>query len=193
MRGFKDEMLAFKDEMLVFKDEMREFKDEMLAFKDEMRGFKDECEKDRKRMDLAWGNLANRLGTILEDIAAPNIERLALEEFGLGSVSDFFVRARRTSRIGPQRQREFDVICAGPTKVIYAEMKSSPDVDSINKLQQKLQELTDFFPEYSGLELIGVYASWSLNQKLRTTIGTVGLFGVAMGSETMGIVARPFT
>lgn len=191
MRLFKDEMLAFKEEMRAFKEEMRAFKEEMREFKDEMLLFKQKSEDDRKRIDRDWGRLANKLGTILEDIAAPNVERLALEQFQFGTIRDFFVRARRSSRRGLDRQSEFDVICAGPTKLIYAEMKSTPDLESVGKLRLKLQELSDFFPEYSGLEFIGIYASWSLDAKLRSIISSAGLYGLAMGSQTMEIVARP--
>ncbi len=63
------EFKAFKDEMKAFKDEMKVFKDEMKAFKDEMKVFKDE-------MNKKWGDLANRLGTITEDIFAPGIPYL---------------------------------------------------------------------------------------------------------------------
>ncbi|MGC8718490.1 MAG: hypothetical protein ACP5TY_00590, partial [Thermodesulforhabdaceae bacterium] len=40
--------------------------EEMLAFKDEMRAFKDEINKK-------WGELANTLGRLAEDIVAPGI------------------------------------------------------------------------------------------------------------------------
>ena len=46
---------------------------EMQDFKDEMRTFKDEAESDRKRMNKQWGELANKVGTAVEDIVAPNI------------------------------------------------------------------------------------------------------------------------
>lgn len=144
-------------------------------------------------MGREWGKLANKLGTVLEDITAPNIERFALEEFGFPSVRDLFVRAKRTSSSGPERQGEFDVICTGPGKVVYAEMKSSPSLRSVAKFKAKLGEFFDFFPEYRSCGLVGVYASWSLEKPLRLAISAAGLYGVTMADDTMEIVARPET
>lgn len=46
------------------------FEEEMRAFKDEMRTFKDNVEKDIKRINKQRGELANKMGTIVEDIVA---------------------------------------------------------------------------------------------------------------------------
>lgn len=207
LREFKDEMRNFKNEMLEFKDEMREFKDEMLEFKDEMHAFKGEMSDfknemleykreslaERKRMNKQWGDLANKLGTIVEDIAAPNVVRLATEEFGIDPLQDILIRARRTSRIHPDGRTEFDVICAGPGKILLAEMKSTPTHAAIDGFRDKLDRFWEFFPEYQGRELIGIFASWSLEDDIRKAIRSHGLYGLAMGEETMEIVVRPDT
>jgi hypothetical protein len=142
-------------------------------------------------MNRQWGALANKLGTIVEDIAAPNIRRLAVEEFGMRSISDFYVRATRRSRSGRVRQAEFDVICAGDDTVIFGEMKSTATIESIEKFQNQVAEFWDFFPEYVGLKLIAIYASWSLDEKLCSEISKRGMYGMAMGPMTMEIVVRP--
>ncbi|HEC97425.1 MAG TPA: hypothetical protein ENI58_04615, partial [Nitrospirae bacterium] len=64
-------------EMREFKDEMREFKDEMREFKDEMGEFKDRTEKMLSAQNKRWGEIANKMGTVVEDIVAPNIPRIA--------------------------------------------------------------------------------------------------------------------
>lgn len=205
MRVFKEEMLLFKEEMLLFKDEMSGFKDEMLFFKDEMSSFKNEThaivlridrsleegKRERKEFKRAWGDLANKLGTILEDIAAPNIQRLAVAEFEFRRVDDVMIRATRVNRVTHRSRQEFDVICACPERVIYAEMKSTPGLESLQKMQVKLQDFFQYFPEYQGRQLIGIYCSWSFDEKMRNAISEAHLYGVAMGEETMVIVVRP--
>jgi len=52
--------------LLALSKDMRELKKEMSEFKDEMREFREESERDRKRMNKAWGDLANKLGTTVE-------------------------------------------------------------------------------------------------------------------------------
>jgi len=177
--------------LLALSKEMREFKDEMREFKDEMREFKDESERDRKRMNKAWGDLANKLGTTVEDIVAPNIPRLAREEFGMESAVDLLVRGRRVSRVGKKREKEYDIVCAGSGKVIVVEVKSTPDKGQIPDFIASLSEFGDFYPEYNELERIGLFASWSLPESICDGLRKAGLYGLAMGDETMEIVVRP--
>lgn len=191
LSDFADEMSEFKEEMSEFKDEMSDFKDEMSDFKDEMADSTRRAEVDRRSMNKAWGDLANKLGTIIEDVVAPNIRRLALTDFGFESVRDMIVCGERSSRRGPDRQREYDVVCAGPRRVIVAESKSSPHLEQIGLFKKSLEEFFDFYPEYDGLDLIGIFSSWALPPKICAEIAAHGLYGIAMGDETMDIVARP--
>ncbi|MGC9450967.1 MAG: hypothetical protein ACP5I4_05915 [Oceanipulchritudo sp.] len=164
-----------------------EMKEDTRRMKEDTRRMKE----DTRRMKKAWGDLANKMGTVVEDIVAPNIPRLALEEFDFDEVEDFAVRPRRTSRRGARRQTEFDVVCSGPGKVIFVEVKSTSDLEKIKATAGRMREFFDFFPEYEGKELIGAFASWSIDAKLLSAISEAGLYGIAMGDETMKIVARP--
>ncbi|MBI3599859.1 MAG: hypothetical protein HY097_04360 [Nitrospinae bacterium] len=130
MREFKDEMREFKDEMREFKDEMGEFKDEMGEFKDEMREFKNEAEKDRKRMNKQWGELANKLGTLVEDIAAPSIPRIAEERFKV-EIEYLAVRVKK-KKIEGLPEKEWDAIAVSSDTVFSNYTKTTlraKDVD----------------------------------------------------------------
>ena len=61
---------------------LRRLKASVEAFKEEMRVFKDEVNEDRKRMNKMWGEFANKMGTLVEDIVAPNIPGIAKRYFG---------------------------------------------------------------------------------------------------------------
>ena len=165
-----------------------------IAMKEDTRRMKEDTRRmkeDTRRMQKAWGDLANKMGTVAEDVVAPNIPRLAIEEFGFAEVEDMMPRARRTSRRGEKRYREFDIVCAGPGKVILVEVKSTPTLEKIQEVPGRLEEFFDFFPEYEGRELIGVFASWSIDKSLLPAISKAGLYGIAMGEDTMDVVARP--
>jgi hypothetical protein len=148
-------------------------------------------QEDTRRMKEAWGDLANKMGTVAEDVVAPNIPRLAVEEFGFSEVEDLQERARRTSRRGDKRRTEYDVVCAGPGKVVVVEVKSTPTLEKIREVPGRLAEFFDFFPEYEGRELVGVFASWAIAPALLPAISEAGLYGIAMGEDTMDVVARP--
>ena len=128
MRGFKDEMRGFKDEMREFKDEMKEFKDEMKEFKDEMR-------EDRRNMNKKWGEIVNKMGTLVEDIIAPNIPRIAREYFKCEDMEFFGLRVTKRNSKDKSKSREFDIIAVCGDTVIINETKSSPRVDYINLFQ----------------------------------------------------------
>ena len=83
MKDFKDEMKDFKDEMKDFKDEMKDFKDEMKDFKDGTLTWRQEIDVERKRMNKQWGEIANKMGTMIEDLVNPSIEGVIFDRFGL--------------------------------------------------------------------------------------------------------------
>jgi len=76
-------------------------------------------------------------------------------------------------------------------RVVLCEVKTSAKVAQIKAFAESLKDFFDFFPEYDGRELIPVFCSWSLDDKVRRRISELKLYGVAMGDETMEIVARP--
>jgi hypothetical protein len=168
-----------------------QMKEDTRRMQEDTRRMKEQMERDNRQMKKTWGDLANKMGTVAEDVVAPNIPRLAVEEFGMVEVEDFQCRARRTSRRGEKRKREYDIVCAGPDKVIVVEVKSTPTLEKIREVPARLQEFFDFFPEYEGRELIGVFASWSIDDALLPAISAAGLYGIAMGEDTMDVVARP--
>ena len=169
------------------KEDTRRMKEDTRRMKEDTRRMKE----DTLAMKKAWGDLANKMGSVAEDVVAPNIPRLAVEEFGLGEVEDLMVRARRSSRRGEKRQTEWDIVCSGPNKIVVVEVKSTPTKEKIREVPERLASFFDFFPEYEGRSLIGVFASWSIPSEFLPEISQCGLYGIAMGEETMDVVARP--
>ncbi|MEP9410315.1 MAG: hypothetical protein HRF42_02755 [Candidatus Brocadia sp.] len=65
--------------------ELGEFKNEMINFKEEMNSFKEEMRRLTRDMNIRWGEMAKKMGTITEDLVAPSIPRVIKEEFGMES------------------------------------------------------------------------------------------------------------
>jgi len=164
MLEFKDEMLEFKDEMLEFKDEMREFKDEMLEFKDEMREFKDESRETHRKMNRQWGGLANRLGTLVEDIVAPAVRPAIRKYFGC-EVTDFMTR-RECTNPKLSLAGEFDVIAVSDDRVFLVEVKSSPDKRYLRRFLAKTEVFRKLFPEYDDKHLTLIFASLRFDENI---------------------------
>ncbi len=155
MRAFKEEMRAFKDEMLAFKEEMRAFKDEMLAFKEEMRAFREEVRQDRRQMNKQWGELARKMGTLVEDIVAPAARPVIRQYFGCEPA----FKARNVLRRMDGRDYEVDVLVACPHEVFVIEVRSTPKPEHVDEFIEKAGEFFAFFPEYRGRRLVLVLAS----------------------------------
>jgi hypothetical protein len=198
MLAFKDEMRGFKDEMLAFKDEMRGFKDEMLAFKDEMRGFKDEVRQDivgmqqwRIQSQKQWGELAQKLGTFVEDIVAPNIPRVGRELFGLNGQPEELLSAARL-RVwhphDPARMREFDYIYATRKGWIVVESKNDPKLKDIDIFREMLAEVNEFFPKYASLRLYPVFASLSLPDHVVKYCTRHRIYAMGLAADTMQVL-----
>ena len=184
-REAEERFVRFQDEMRAFKDEMGVFKDEMGAFKDEMGEFKDEMRHARREMDKKWGALANKMGTIIEDILAPNLRRLAREHFGFAMIEDFMIRRSRRHPGEPRGEGEFDTLVVGPAAVILGEAKSSPTAEHADELSAKVASFFTFFPEYEGRRLIPVLGSWAIPEGVVGRLTKHRIYAMQMGEETM--------
>ncbi len=190
IRKLSQEMSEFKDEMKDFKDEMSDFKNEMTDFKDEMSSFKRESEADRKRMNKQWGDLANKMGTIVEDIVVPNIAGVALKYFHCSDVDDLMVRRFKRSRTDKSKKREFDVIAVCDDKVIFNETKATPRISYIDSFSEFIDsgEFFEYFPEYKEKEIIPVFSSLYIRDDIVDYITKKGIYAMAMRDDTMDIL-----
>mgnify|MGYP000163889520 CR=1 FL=1 len=176
-------------EMREFKDEMREFKDEMREFKDEMGEFKDRTEKMLSAQNKRWGEIANKMGTVVEDIVAPNIPRIAREHFGCKEIDFFAVRVEKRDK-KRSITREFDVIAVCDKKVILNETKSTARQSYLDEFVEfvKAGEFFSYFPEYKGMKLIPVFSSLYLSDSVVTYLSKNKIYAMAMKGDTMDIL-----
>ena len=134
--------------------EMLEFKDEMRAFKDEMREFKDV-------MNKRWGDLANKMGTLVEDIFIPSFDIMLKRYFGV-------TPKRTSSRMklrNENREIELDIIGFTEDRAFIVEVKSSPDRQGyIDDFIEKLKVLPEFLPEIESYEVVPIYAGLTMSE-----------------------------
>ncbi|MCF8038931.1 MAG: hypothetical protein K9K79_06405 [Desulfohalobiaceae bacterium] len=185
-----NEMRGFKDEMREFKDEMREFKDEMRGFKDEMREYKDWSKKQIVTMNRQWGDLANKLGTVVEDFVAPNLPRIARDYFGCDEVDYLAIRVKKRSVTDRSKRREFDAIAVCGETFVLNETKSSPEIRDAEKLSEFLdsKELFDYFPEYTEYRICPIFSSLYLDDALVSYLTKKGIYALTMKDDTMELV-----
>ena len=184
----KKEMKAFAEEaerdrkkrdaeMKDFKDEMRGFKDEMKDFKDEMRGFKDEMKDDHKRMNKQWGELSNKLGTIVEDLIAPAVRPVVKKYFD-EDIVDFSLNRKKHDK-SINLRGEFDVIAASETTVYLVEVKATFREEYLDRFTGNIEKFKKLFPEFNNLKLVPIFASIRFDDELFPKITQYGFYALA--------------
>ncbi len=179
MRLFRDEMLVFKDEMHAFKDEMKVFKDECQHSK-EMRTFKNE-------MNRRWGELANKMGTLVEDIVYPGLPFALKRRFDL----EVDVVTHNMSAKDPETgsKQEFDVIATCGDWGFVVDVKSTYKFahleDFIERILPKAGRLISLL---EGKRLQGIIASLSLGEDVINAATKRGVLAMTMSGDYMDIV-----
>jgi hypothetical protein len=182
MKAFKDEMKVFKDEMLAFKDEMKMFKDEMIAFKnevkvfkDEMAKFKDTVEKEVKRINKQWGELANKMGTLVEDIVFPATRPVLKRYFNC----DPEILMMNVKRKKGALREEFDIVAVCEDKVFLIEVKSTLRTEHAREMKEKMKRFRELFSEYQEKELYPILASLRIEEEVLSKLTKEKIYGMA--------------
>ena len=155
------------------------------AAEERMTRFEQDMRDSKREMDKKWGDLANKLGTIVEDILAPNVQRLAREHFRFESILDSMIRRTRRCPDRLEIVSEFDVIVVGLAAVILGEAKSTPSLEYVDAFHGKVQTFFEFFPEYRGKRLIAIFGSWAIPDTLVDRLTAHGIYAMRMGTDTM--------
>ena len=180
----RDSQMRTEAELREFKEEMRVFKNEMSGFKDEMRDYKEENRQQIREMNIKWGEMARKLGTITEDLVAPSIPRIIKEEYGL-EVTDLMVR--RKKRLMDGRSKEYDAIAVAGEHVFVDETKSTLDSEDVKDFVKDIQEFRDFFPEYEKNKVVGILASLYVDEGALKYAEKSGFLVLAVGEALMEI------
>ena len=167
---------------------LRRMEEDTRALKEEMSDFKEEMRQDRKAMNKRWGELANRLGTIAEDIAAPNVRTMAQTYFGCQEVDGYAVRVERRSKADRKRITEFDVVLVCDNYLFINETKANPQTEYVQVFAEKLRDIFDFFPEHTGKSVVAIFSSLSLSETLVCQLTEQKIYAMALGGETMELL-----
>ena len=145
-------------------------------FQDEMKEFKIEINKK-------WGELANRLGTLAEDIFGPGIPYL-LKNLGFETKGYFF-----DFKVGPEgRRRQYDVLIFaeakdGKEKVFMVEVKNQGRSENFDQIKSLLDALPVLYPAVKGRDIIPVLAAFRFGDGVKTYASKRGVLLVRMGGE----------
>lgn len=170
--------------------EMKEFKGEMQDFKTEMSMFKTTVEQENRAINKRWAELAYKMGTIVEDIVAPNISWVAKTYFQAEVIEDFMLRRKKTKSSDRSIQKEFDIIAVFNGRVILNETKATLRQEYIADFVDFVQkgEFFDYFPEFKDKKLIPIFSSLYIPDNIVKQLTKQKIFVMALRDETMDLL-----
>ena len=151
---------------------------------------REQAARERKEMNQRWGELANSMGTVVEDIVAPSIRRLAHKVFDCGEQRYFSTRMSVNRSDDPSRKREFDALYVGARAVLLNQTKSTPRTDDAREFVQFLEsgEFALYFPQLRELSIVPAFSSLSIPEDMVRYLTRRGIYAVAMGDEAMQVL-----
>ena len=179
------ELRAFKEEVRL---DTQAFKDEMRAFKDEMRAFKEEGREQNREMNRRWGELANKMGTMVEDLVAPSLPRI-IQELLDQDVIDLMVRWKR--KLADGRVREYDAVAITAELICLNSTKSTLRSTDVDQFVEEIDYFREFFPEYRDHPVVGILASLAVEESVLNYAEKQGFVVLAVGDQVMEVKNRP--
>lgn len=175
-------------ELRDFKGEVRDFKDEMRAFKDEMQAFKEEGRRENREMNRQWGEIANRLGTVVEDLVVPSLSRIIRNALGRETIH---LSQRHRRKLPDGRRFEFDAIAVTEDLVVLNSTKSNLQSADVDRFVEEIELFRTAFPEYEDKPVVGVLASLAVDESVLKYAEKAGFLVLATGDEIMEVQNRP--
>ena len=156
----------------------------------EMKDFKNEMKIDTKYLKRELGELSKKMGTMVEDMVAPNIRFIGEKYFSCkkSDCERFTVRVYQRHSEDKSRVEEFDVIAVYPDKIILNETKSKPRTEHPQEFLEKVEKFFKYFPEYKGKKIIPVYASLDIPENILSDLTKKKIYAMGMKEDTMDLL-----
>lgn len=145
----------------------------------------EKAEKERRDFNKRMAELSDSMGTLVEDMVAPNGERIAGQIFPDDPVQFELQRLRR--RKGGESM-ELDLVVVGSRHAMVVEAKRTIRPEDPDAFLEKLKRFKEFFPEYSAHQIIPVMASINIEPSIISNLNTRKVYGLAFGDETFELI-----
>lgn len=170
---------------LVYQSRLTEMKIKQLA--EEMIDFKDEMRASKKEMDKKWGELAKKMGTLIEDIFIPSLD-LTIEKYFNVTPYDVMPR-RKVRKNGKSKTMEIDILALADNQAFVVEVKASPNrLEYVYDFIEKLQTIPDFIPEIKNYKVIPIYAALDMEESTINLLTKNNIYAMILRGDILEIV-----
>ncbi|MDM7273569.1 hypothetical protein [Sulfurihydrogenibium azorense] len=168
----------------------KERKEWLKKLEEEKRVWEEKFEKEKEIANKRWAEISDRLGTLVEDIVAPNIRTIAQKYFSCVDVEFEGIRVKKQNTIDKSKRREFDFIVVCEEVVVLNETKSKPRAEDVIKFAEFIssKKFFEYFPEYKNKKLIPVFSSIYLSEDIVNLLTKNGIYALAFKGSEMDLL-----
>jgi hypothetical protein len=133
------------------------------------------------------GELSNRMGTLVEDIVAPDMLRILRQVANIPEEVEGIINVRQREFYnskelnGHPSVMEFDAMARCGDYALINETKTTLRPEQVKEFLAKLDLARDYFPQLVGKQIIGAVASLRIDSSLMTHASRQGLLVLALG------------
>ncbi len=172
MQEDREERISKMDK---FQLEMQKDREESKKYRKKMRKDTEDMKKDTKNMKKQWGELANKMGTLIEDIIMPGMPSTLKKYFG--AQLNFSGTHIKKYLKELDLKGEFDIVATDEDRVYVADVKSSPDKKKIDDFKKKvIPRFRKLFPEYDSKTLIPIMGSVRFDDDIISYASKEGIY-----------------
>lgn len=142
----------------------------------------EEMRAEARKAQRRWGEIANKMGTLVADIVAPGLPTVFQQVFGLERIDASAMQVRRRHRTKRGWEREFDSVVMAGDILLVTETKSTLRPANIKSFLRALGEIREFLPDADGRHVVGALASLSVHPSLVTAGERQGLLMFGLGT-----------
>ena len=153
----------------------------------EMRAYKEESRAERREMNRQWGELANKLGTMVEDLVYPSLQRVLRETFGHDFDSIF---ARIWHRLPDGRSKEFDAYAISADLAVVNSTKATLRSADVDRMVDEIAAFREFVPAQAHLPVVGILATPSVHESVLNYAERMGFLVLAVGDQVLEVKNR---
>ncbi|RME07840.1 MAG: hypothetical protein D6804_08295, partial [Aquificota bacterium] len=162
-------------------EEMADFKKWVIRYTAEtdrkIEEYREEHRKELRELNKRWGEIANKMGTIVEDIVFPAFKPVVRKYFQCEPERAYLRVVYENRKKGIYE--EFDAFAVCEKQVFLLEVKTTPREKHIEEFKEKAKRFLQYFPEYADKELILIMGSLSFSEGFIRLLSQAGIYAMA--------------
>ncbi len=167
-----------------FEKKLETHEKKIEAHEEKMEAYREESRKENKAINLSWGKITNKLGTMVEDMVLPSIPRIIRDEFGIQRIK---IKTRLQKQFDVYN-KEFDLCAFADDCVFINSTKSTLRKNTVDDFINDIDMFRIIYPEYKDKAIIGIIAALYTSKTLVEYAEEKGFMVLSVGSNILEVI-----